>query len=180
MTVPKGFSFDINNASMPAGLSGLSNNTLITSVNGINVTDADKFIETIYYCTLPGQAITLANENATYAIQTIESPAGNGRAYIGIENIRNVRAVSAENKTGTAVFFWFKGLFRWLFLLNFFIGLSNLLPIFITDGARMLQVALTDTISDRKKALKIWAAINWLFLGMIILGIVATYAKKFF
>lgn len=180
ITVPKGFSFDINNASMPAGISGLSNNTLITSVNGVNVTDADKFIEVIYYCTKPEETITLANENATYAIKTIASPAGNGRAYIGIENIRNVRAVSTKDKIGSGAFFWFKGLFRWLFLLNFFIGLSNLLPIFITDGATMLKVACLDTIKDKKKALKVWALVNWLFLGLIMLGLVATYVKRFF
>jgi len=180
MTVPTGFSFTISNASMPAGQAGLVNNTFITSVNGANVTSADSFIEQLYYCTKPGQEITLASHNASYAIKTIESPAGNGRAYIGVENLRNVRAVAPEYRSAYPVFAWFKGLFKWLFLLNFFIGLTNLLPIFITDGARMLQVALEDTISNKKRADLIWKVINWMFFALIVIGLLSTYFKKFF
>ncbi|MCX6711182.1 MAG: site-2 protease family protein [Candidatus Woesearchaeota archaeon] len=180
MTVPAGFSFTISNASMPAGQAGLVNNTLIISVNGANVTSADSFIEQLYYCTKPGQEITLASYNASYTIKTIESPVENGRAYIGVENLRNIRAVAPGYRSAYPVFAWFKGLFKWLFLLNFFIGLTNLLPIFITDGARMLQVALEDIITDKKKADRIWSVINWMFFALIVIGLLSTYFKKFF
>ena len=72
---------------------------------------------------------------------------------------------------------------EWSYLyyyLCFFIGLTNLLPIFITDGARMLQVALEDTISNKKRADLIWKVINWMFFALIVIGLLSTYFKKFF
>ena len=37
-------------------------------------------------------------------------------------------------------------MFKWLFLLNLFVGLFNLLPLGIVDGGRMLQILLHKTI----------------------------------
>ncbi|MCX6710313.1 MAG: site-2 protease family protein [Candidatus Woesearchaeota archaeon] len=180
ITMPVGFSFDIINSTMPAGKAGLVTGALINKVGNESVKDANLFVERLYFCASPGENWSMGNENRTYAIETIKSPADNTRAYIGIENIRNVRVVKQEYRWFSGLFYWIKGLFKWIFTLNFFVGLSNLLPIFITDGSKMLLVALESNIRDKKKAVKVWKIINSVFLFAIIIGLLSSYIKKLF
>ena len=94
--------------------------------------------------------------------------------------LKNERVVKEGYETKMPIYSWFKGLLRWLFLLNFFIGLANLLLIFITDGARMLQTFMSKMIKDQKKAIKVWYVINAGFAFMLIIGLFATYLKDLF
>jgi membrane-associated protease RseP (regulator of RpoE activity) len=86
--------------------------------------------------------------------------------------------VRPEYESIKGPYYWFKDLFKWLFLLNYFIGLINLFPIYITDGARMLRVAIGKLVKNQEKAIKVWSFINMMFLFLILIGIVSTYLKK--
>jgi membrane-associated protease RseP (regulator of RpoE activity) len=64
---------------------------------------------------------------------------------------------------------WGNELLFWLFLIGFNIGLINFLPIFITDGARILQITLNKFIKNQEKSKKIWLFINRLSLAVLLL-----------
>ena len=72
-------------------------------------------------------------------------------------------------------FNWTKDLFKWLFLLNFFIGLFNLLPLGIVDGGRILNTFLQSIVKDKEKARKIWGFISLFFLLLLLFGLLTTY-----
>lgn len=180
MNEPIGFSFTLINDSLPAAQSGLVNHTIITTVNGERVNNSEVLLDKLNYCTKPGETIYLGNDTVSYAVVTVQNPGDAEKPFIGITNIKDEYKVKEKNKNIAPVFNWFKDLVYWLFLLNFFIGLINLLPIFITDGARMLQIALSKVIHKKENALKIWKLVNILFLLLIFIGLLGNYLKGFF
>ncbi|MBU0979757.1 MAG: site-2 protease family protein [Nanoarchaeota archaeon] len=176
MTEPIGFTVNVD-PNYPAGRSGLQNGTLITNFNGEQMTEAQPFLEHMYYCVQPNETITLGNENGTYTITTTTHPDSEKKGYIGITPPKNVRQFKPEYKKYEGTFYWFKSLLRMVALLNFFIGLANLIPIFITDGAQMFRLALRDSMKNKALAKKIWYSINLLFVSLIIIGLTANLFK---
>jgi|SRR3989338_3692810 len=175
ITEPIGFTFDITNESMPASQAGLTGDELITFYNGDKVATAKTFIEDMYYCSDPGEKITFGNENKTYIVTAISHPEQENRGYIGINNINNeIKVVNVPNWVAS-VFFWLRDLFKWLLLLNFFIGLANLLPLGIVDGGRMLHTALHTTMKNKSHAQRIWKIIAVLFLFFLVFGLLVNY-----
>ncbi|MEK6886308.1 MAG: site-2 protease family protein [Nanoarchaeota archaeon] len=172
ITEPVGFSFDINNESMPAAQAGLKSGMIISSFNGKEVKDANLFVESMYYKTNPGDVVTLKADGKDYSIKTADS---NGKALIGVNNIKNERRVISDYEKIKIPYYWTKELIRWLFLLNFFIGLFNLLPLGIVDGGLMMGTLLKSTVKDEKKAKKVWSFISLLLLAILILGLISTY-----
>jgi membrane-associated protease RseP (regulator of RpoE activity) len=173
-----GFTFDVTK-NFPADKAGIKSGTVIESFNGVPVKDYYKFIEQLGYCTGPDKIVYLQSKDQNYKVTTTSHPEDKNKGYIGITNIKNKGEFKQGYENVGKVFFWFKGLFMWLYILNISIGLINLLPVYITDGAKMLLIAMKTSIKDQKKALKIWATINWLFVSLLIIGLVATYLKKF-
>ena len=177
ITYAAGFSVDILNESMPSGLAGMEGNVFINRYNDEKIEDANYFIKDIS-CKKPGDIVYLGNDENNYEIKTITHPDDPTRPFVGVYNIKNERKVKPEFENIKGVYYWFKELFRWLFLFNYFIGLINLFPVFITDGAKMLKVALERLIKNQKKAVKVWSFINVLFLFLIIAGLIASYLKQ--
>jgi membrane-associated protease RseP (regulator of RpoE activity) len=174
---PAGFSFDITNTSLPAGTAGLQTGMLINSFNGKAVNDSSYFLSQMQYCVKPQQDVTFGTANATYAVTTIASPTNSNKGFVGVNNIKNEIRVKPqyEHSILAKAFFWFKDLFKWLFLLNLFIGLANLMPLGIVDGGRILQLLLSSTMKDQKKAMKVWGIIGLLFLVFILFGLITNY-----
>ncbi len=172
ITEPIGFSFDVNNASMPAAKAGLKSSMIISSFNGKEIKDAALFTETMYYCAKPGDTISLKADGKEYSIKTTDS---NGKSLIGVNNIKNERRVLSKYEKIKMPYYWTKELIRWLFLLNLFIGLFNLLPLGIVDGGLMMGTLLKSTMKDEKKAKKVWGFISFILLAILILGLVSTY-----
>lgn len=72
-----------------------------------------------------------------------------------------------------AIAVWIIGLLSFLFILNLGIGLSNLLPIFITDGARILWVTLRDVFGmSEDRSNKITFLVGWVLLALLVVLIV--------
>jgi len=178
LTFPAGFTFSVINSSVPVGLAHIPNNTIITMVNGRSVNSSEYLIGQLYYCIKPGSEVILSNDKAAYSVIAAQHPSNPERAYLGIQNVRNIREVNPKYKSIYPAYVWVKELFRWLFLFNLFIGLTNLLPIFVTDGARILEVALLDIDGDRKRARRVWSVINWTFLALIIIGLLAPQIRN--
>ena len=174
---PIGFSADITNSTLPAGQAGLKSGEIVSSFNNKDVKDANYFLQQMQYCTAPGEQVTFGTTNATYVATTVASPNDPNKGFVGVQNIKNEVRVKEEykDKFWVSAFFWFKDLFKWLFLLNLFIGLANLLPLGIVDGGRMLQLLLTSTMKDQKRAMQIWGFIVIMFLVFILFGLLTNY-----
>ena len=177
ITYPVGFSVDILNESLPSGLSGMRGHVLIDSYNNEKIDNANVFIEDLS-CRKAGEVVSFGSGGEVYSVETTEHPEDAKRAFVGVHNIKNERRVRPEYESIKGPYYWFKDLFKWLFLLNYFIGLINLFPIYITDGARILRVAVGKLVKNQEKAIKIWSFINMLFLFLILIGIVSTYLKR--
>ncbi|MBR9692238.1 hypothetical protein GOV06_05640 [Candidatus Woesearchaeota archaeon] len=174
ITEPIGFSFDLNGQDMPAEQAGLQNGMIVNSFNRQPLTEVSPFLEKMQYCTQPGDTITLGIESTTYTITTVASD-DDKRGIIGVTNFKNERKMKSGYEWLKHPFFWIKDMFKWLFLLNFFIGLFNLLPLGIVDGGRILKTFLNNIMDDKKKARKLWSFISFFLLVLLLFGLVTTY-----
>lgn len=173
ITDPAGLSFDLINETYPAAQAGMEKG-IIYSVNGEQVLDYDSFLDSIYGIK-PNEEITISTDKGEYTFITAVSPDNPKKGFIGIMPIKNERTVKPKYSWLKSPFDWTKDLIKWLFLLNFFIGLFNLLPLGIVDGGRILKTFLSKIISDQKKAGKIWGFISLFFLLLLLFGLVTTY-----
>ncbi len=175
ISTPLGFSFDVNNESLPAGVAGLESGMIIDYVNGEKTSDTTEFIKKLEYVR-PNEKLLLTSDGVDYEIITIEHPNDPKKPFVGINNIRN--EFEFDNESFRAPFIWIYGLFKWLFILNLLVGLFNLLPLGIVDGGRMLYVLLGKIVKNKERANKIWSFISFLLLGIILLSILAHYFKQ--
>jgi membrane-associated protease RseP (regulator of RpoE activity) len=154
----------------PAEKAGVTNNTVIIQINGVNVTDSDDFQEMLKDIGV-NETVKLSSENKTFVVTTTEHPEKPSQGYLGIWILGNKSQLKNEGiitKTIFRVVNWILTLLVWVAFLSLNIGLINLLPIFITDGARMLKVAC-DRFFNKKLSMSIWLNINWLCVLLILI-----------
>ncbi len=155
---------------LPADKAGIANNTIITKVNNVDITSTSDLQEALKDVKVD-QTITLSSENQTFSIITTANPEKPSQGYLGIWILGNKLKLKNENpltKISFEIVKWFLSLLGWVAFLSLNIGLINLFPIFITDGARMLKVAL-DRFFSKKLSLALWSNINWLCLFLILI-----------
>ncbi len=174
VTYPVGFSVNPINETLPAAQAGITAETMIIGIDGQEITDANRLSQ-ILSCKKPGDAVTLSGKDRDYDIITTTHPNDPSKAYIGVNDIRNERLLKPQYERWGWLIYWLKELIKWVTIFNLFIGLINLLPIFITDGARMLQTALLKMMSNKQRALMIWKVVNLLFGMLFVIGIAGTY-----
>ncbi len=161
----------INAVFTPAGVlyQGVINGTpayqvnltgVITEINGIpvnNIGDLDRILSRVG----PGRSITIdtynpsSNKSRQFILTTAEHPDNSSKGYIGIGGVLQVPFMKLKpeyvpwegaisflvmSPTGAA------GLLGWIFLINLFVGLFNLLPIGPLDGGRMWRILLDKLI----------------------------------
>ncbi len=174
ITYPAGFSYEVlEEDGYPAYESDVPS-SILTSVNGNNIEDYQDFYRAAT-CIAPQEKVVLGTDQGIYTVTTIPNPDNPERGFIGVKPIQNERRIR-ENHAGIAgVYYWLRGFLKWLFLLNLFIGLANLLPLGIVDGGRMLQTALHSLFPDKLKARKLWSFISILFLGGLLFALFVNY-----
>lgn len=155
---------------LPAEKAGIGNNTIITAVNNNPVLTIDKFRKVMKDIG-PEEKITIKSNKTTYTLTTASDPDNPSQGYLGIwvtgekSELRNDNAL---NRALLAILQWIAQLFGWLAFLSLNIGLINLLPMFITDGARMLKVLFERIIPDKDRSLSAWLFFNWASLIAIL------------
>jgi membrane-associated protease RseP (regulator of RpoE activity) len=180
ITHPIGFSFSSLMANYSAQEAGMQPGMVINSVNSTAVLDYQSFSNKIGRLK-PGETLVLGTANGTnYTVTTKPSPENKELGYIGILNIQNERRINENHKSIGGIFFWLKGLIRWLYFINIAIGLMNLLPIVITDGGRMLKIALEKLLGDANKSNKIWIFIGIVFIFTLLFALFIKYSLKLF
>ncbi len=172
ITEPVGFSFDLTNSTLPAASAGMENGTIVHSFNNNEIKDFNEFFRYMNYCSRPGDTVYFGTDKGNFSVTTANV---SGNSVIGISNIQNERRTRPGYENIEGIFYWFKDLIKWLFLLNFFIGLFNLLPLAITDGGRILKTFLESIMKDEKKANKIWGMISLFFVLLIFFSLIVNY-----
>ncbi|MBW2976816.1 site-2 protease family protein [Candidatus Woesearchaeota archaeon] len=151
---------------LPAEKAGIENNTIVTEINGQPVNTLEGFQEIIKGIA-PWEKVNIKSEEQNYAIITTESPEDPSQGYLGVWIIGENRELRNNNTLNKALFGivkWLEQMFGWLAFLSLNIGLINLFPVFITDGARMLKVFFERVIPTKGKSMSVWLFINWLFM----------------
>jgi membrane-associated protease RseP (regulator of RpoE activity) len=146
-----GVGFSSYVAGLPAQQSNLTG--YIMSIDGAAVRDASD-LEGILGSIAPGTNITITTlaggQERAFHLTTAASPDNASRSFIGISGVYNHAELrdSLEPWSGAVYFFTgtpdnFMGLLSWLFLINLFVGLFNLLPIGPLDGGRLWGILLS-------------------------------------
>ncbi len=176
ITAPVGFSYEIlENQSYPAYAAGVHNGILF-SIDGQQINDYAAFYN-YASCLHPNQTVLLGTDKGNYSILTIQNPdpQKEGKGFIGVKPVQNERRIISQYAWLAPVYYWFRGFIKWLFLLNLFIGLANLLTLGIVDGGRTLQTALHSLFDNKGHAQKIWTIISMLFLGALVFALLVNY-----
>jgi hypothetical protein len=156
---------------LPAEKAGITNNTVITGIDDEEVSSIDDFQE-IMEGIGPNRNIELKSYDESYSVMTSKDPEDPSQGYLGVwivgDNLE-LRNDNLLNQTLFSVVKWFSQLFGWLAFLSLNIGLINLLPIFMTDGARMLKIFFERIIPNKEKSTSVWLFINWLSLFSLLI-----------
>jgi len=179
ITHPIGFSFNSLIQNYSAEEAGMQPGMIISNINGVDVLSYQDFNKE-FGKLKTNQELTIKTKNGTFTVTTKPSPDDPKVGFIGISGIRNERRINDNYKSIGGIFFWLKGLIKWLYLINLVIGLMNLLPLMITDGGRMLKTALEKIFNNSKKADKVWVFIGVIFIFTLLFALVVKYSLQFF
>lgn len=128
----------------------------------------------------PDQTVIITTDKSSYEMRLAKNPQNESLAYIGayLEQSTKIKdnAKAIYGKFLPDALVWVYGLFVVLFVLNFGIGLFNLVPIGPLDGGRMLQLALHRAF-DKEKGDKVWYYVGMFFLVLIFVNIAAGFVK---
>ena len=176
---------------LPAQAAGIKTGEIIQQADGKPTNYVDDFSK-ILKTKHPGDTIEIKTDVSAYNIKLEKNPDNNSIGYLGAYFEQNTRMnENIKGKYGEAIpnsFLWISGnprssdyiesmgLVGFLILLNFGIGLVNLLPIGPLDGGRMFQLVL-QKFFEKEKADKIWAYVAIILLLVIIINLGAAYFK---
>ncbi|MGB7969405.1 MAG: site-2 protease family protein [Methanobacterium sp.] len=146
--------------------------TVIQSINGVDTTTLAQ-AEGVFSQLKVGENVTLQTTTGNYTIKTIKNP-DNSTGYIGIRAMQQVYVNNNVAKTVGAQIPWFiysiGVLFFWIFLLNFSVGIFNLLPLKPLDGGLLLEELLRYKLSE-SVVRKIMTPLSY-FLILLIASII--------
>ena len=94
---------------------------------------------------------------------TTTHPDNESMAYLGILIFREDRVLKNDDFLNNILYtslMWILELLQWTAFISINIGLINLFPIYITDGAQMLRRNFEYIFKDKKLALKYWSKVN--------------------
>jgi membrane-associated protease RseP (regulator of RpoE activity) len=166
----------------PADLAGLQVGNQIISIDGNAVNNLDDFI-TYLELTTPFQKITVDTLDSTYSV-TLGEQEGREAGYMGIGVAPSAAELKPEVADKYGTFFpnlllLLVPLFTWIYLGNLFVGLFNLLPIWIVDGGRMFFLALKSITKNEKLSMWIWNVVSIILLGLVLFFIVPALFNYF-
>ena len=172
----------MQNDTMPAYLSDMPQNVTINAINGVDVLTVKKLGKELDKYK-PGETINVGTTENSYPITLASNPDDPNDSYIGIwlrgEDRNFIYDVEKGSFSDKLVDFITKILI-WTSLLSLSIGLMNLFPIFITDGAQMLRANMEYLFKDdKKKGQKIWANINKVAVVLLIILLIPFFTGIF-
>jgi membrane-associated protease RseP (regulator of RpoE activity) len=172
ITQPVGFSFEGVEKGLPASAAGVKPNMVFVRVNGIAVENDSLFSE-VMQNSLPNEQLLLETKDQRFTLTTTSRPDNTQKGYVGVSGIKTEYTAKDSLKAIGFLYPVFSKLTEllWLILmLSSGIGIINLLPLGPIDGGRMLQTAMV-SVGGKKKGLKLWSGVSYLFLIVLLLNI---------
>jgi membrane-associated protease RseP (regulator of RpoE activity) len=162
---------------LPAEKAGIIPGEMIIKVDDMNVATVSDLSAALKNKT-PADMVNITTNITEYSLQLAKNPENSSIAYMGAY-LQQSSIVKPSFKLRYGSFapdamIWIAGLVLWLFILNLGIGLFNLVPIPITDGGKMMFIALQHYF-DKKTALKVWKGVAIFFVLLIIVNVLAGF-----
>ncbi len=167
-----GASFQSTVKGLPAEQANLSGT--IVAIENFTIKDA-KDVSVALKEIGPDKTITIKTkivketviEDKEYTLKTVTEPnSTTNRTFIGISGVSTQQIIKTELLQYAGIILFFQGLFFFLFLINFGVGLANLLPIGPLDGGRMWDLAFKKVF--KKTGKKIANYVSWFALILLI------------
>lgn len=156
---------------------GLLANDIITSINGIQILSPLDFQKTEL---IPGEiarvSILRDGQTLQFPVEVIPSPDNPEKGLIGIirDNsfaYKPVLNFIEWNDPGVSMFL------LWLWMISFFIGIINMLPLPILDGGKFIHTIIDKKISDKAVNTTMWGIYAFTF-ALFGLNIALSYIKS--
>ncbi len=153
---------------------GMMPDDIITQIDEISIQSAIDFQKVEL---MPGQTAEISvlrnGEPITFAVEILPSPEDPGRGLMGI--IR-------DNAFFTPIYDFIQWdpqvsmYLLWLWMISFFIGIINMLPLPILDGGKFIHSIIVDKMSESRVNATMWAIYAFTF-AVFGLNIALTYIK---
>jgi len=171
----KGVVFSETVKNLPAYNVGL--NGTIYAIDGKEVKTIQD-LSRILNDTEPESEIQISTTEGISALKTISRPDGKPGSYIGISNAGTHKDIKDSLKMYKAPLNWFFGLIVWLYIINFGVGVANMLPIKPLDGGLFYEEILRKFVGDRSK--KIMRVVSWVVFLLFVFNIIGIPLLKQF
>ncbi len=168
---PNGVSLISVEPGAPASMAGLSNGTIINSIDGKLVNSTNDVLA-ILKSTAPNQTVVFNDGNRDFPVVAGSRPDFGGRGYFGIYPVNHYRN---EGSFMFNVFAWLVGLINLTFGLSIGIGLANMIPAGPLDGGKMLHLVLS-SVRGEKNAGRLFIQVS-LFILVVILFLLSPIFK---
>lgn len=147
---------------------------VITSINDKPTKDSAQYLQALNGTKI-GDTLTFQTNKGTYTLQTVASPNNASKSYIGIRTKENLVVNSDVAKSWGNTFPWviftLMDLFYWIYVLNFLVGVFNLLPMKPLDGGLMFEELLRSKISE-KNVRRIIYPLSALIIAIIVVSLI--------
>jgi membrane-associated protease RseP (regulator of RpoE activity) len=156
---------------------GLLPNDIITSINGISILTPIDFQKAEL---IPGEIANVSvlreGQALQFPVEIIPSPDDPKKGLIGIMRdnsfaYKPVLNFIQWNDPGISMFL------LWLWMISFFIGIINMLPLPILDGGKFIHTIIDKKISEKSVNIAMWGIYAFTF-GLFGLNIALSYIKS--
>jgi membrane-associated protease RseP (regulator of RpoE activity) len=156
---------------------GLQTNDIITSINDITIVTPFDFTKVKLAPGSTASVTVLRNgQEITYQVEIMSSPEDPTKGLIGITRDNSVSYKPVYNfiewKSAELSMF-----LLWLWMISFFIGIINMLPLPILDGGKFIHSIIDKKISDVMVNRTMWAIYGFTF-ALFGLNIALSYIKS--
>jgi membrane-associated protease RseP (regulator of RpoE activity) len=156
---------DVVRASPADGI--LEKGMILEEINGKKIASIQDFGEVVTEIK-PNQAISIKTDKGSFTITPIEGEDDPERGFVGIKVNYAVKE-GISKYIGMSMPLILISSFNWIFLLNLFIGFTNLLPLHILDGGRMFEELVA--IISPGGAKHVASIMSLIILSLILLNI---------
>ncbi len=154
----------------PAFDSGIRSGDVLVSVNNASFSSFAALVNS----SSSGDALSIGSlDGRVFSAVLGSNPNNASMAYLGVSTMPYL--VPTVSGWFPHIVKWFAGFVFWLFILNFGIGLFNLLPIGPLDGGRMFQLVCFKLFKKKPTALKVWHLVSLAFFLLILVNLVAGF-----
>ena len=160
----------------PAAEAGIEAPIVIESINGAKTEGLQSFVHATQGIK-PDDTVELLTDKGTYTVTTVANPDNASKGFIGIADfgVKTELKESVVASYGTFLpnaFEWTHMLVFWLMIINFGIGLFNLLPLGPVDGGRMFLTGMEAIFPrNKKRAAKVWGFVSFFCLALIVINL---------